>query len=305
MNGTSALDCAIDFFQSFANANPIDGLHEVHCPPTSELARLERSMEDPINLDRTSATQIAPPELEIYQSHKQPLTQEARFELVLYQSHKQSSTQEAHFDDDTRKPDRRNGPPPCNSFEHGLQPTKVELKNPSSAVKSHERDWERFRSYFAWLPKLVILKNLEHYSEDSTQLATITTIDITVLAPSNFVSTSRASHQIRAPQICSFLLAGKHRCSTRHGTESPSCNDSIIERSPGLYHQCACSGANQSLDFDGTGTHEFATTTTNGIDLYHCALAVSDSLHWTYIDDWKTLPNCQHQHPISNWTKAI
>ncbi|CAJ1955375.1 unnamed protein product [Cylindrotheca closterium] len=86
MNGHSALDCAIDFFQSFACANPIDGLHEVHRPPTSELARLERSMEDPINLDRTSATQVALPELEIYQSHKQPLTQEARFELVLYQS---------------------------------------------------------------------------------------------------------------------------------------------------------------------------------------------------------------------------
>ncbi|CAJ1952078.1 unnamed protein product [Cylindrotheca closterium] len=175
-------------------------------------------MEDPINPDRTSVTQVAPPELEVYQSHKQPLTKEARFELVLYQSHKQSSTQEARFDDDTRKPDRRNGPPPCNSFEHGLQPTEVELKNPSSAVKSRERDWERLRSYFAWLPKLVIQKNSEHYMEDSTQLATIATIDITVLAPSNFVSTSRASHQIRAPQFRSFLLAGKHRCSTRHGS---------------------------------------------------------------------------------------
>ncbi|CAJ1968626.1 unnamed protein product [Cylindrotheca closterium] len=298
MNGTSALDCAIDFFQSFgAYANPIDGLHEVHHPPTSELARLEHSMEDPINLDRTSATQVALPELEIYQSHKQPLTQKARFELVLYQSHKQSSTQEARYDDDTRKPDGRNGPPPCNSFEHGLQPTEVELKNPSSAVKSRERDWERRRSYFAWLPKLVIQKNSEHYLEDSTQLATITTIDITVLAASNFVSTSRAGHQIRAPQICSFLLAGKHRCSTHHGTESPSYNDSIIERSPGLYHQCACSGANQSLHFDGTTTisssgdtvtHGLTTTTINGIDLCHCTLAVSDFLHWTYIDDWTT-----------------
>ncbi|CAJ1934898.1 unnamed protein product [Cylindrotheca closterium] len=190
MNGHPALDCAIDFFQSFVYANPIDGLHEVHHPPTSELARLERSMEDPINLDRTSATQVAPPELEIYQSHKQPSTQEAHFELVLYQSHKQSSAQEARFDDDTRKPDGRNGPPPCNSFEHGLQPTEVELKNPRSAVKSHERNWERLRSYFAWLPKQVIQKNLEHYLEDSTQLATITTIDITILVPSNFVSTS-------------------------------------------------------------------------------------------------------------------
>ncbi|CAJ1930109.1 unnamed protein product [Cylindrotheca closterium] len=127
-----------------------------------QLARLERSMEDPINLDCTSATQeVALPELEIYQSHKQPLTQEARFELVLYQSHKQSSTQEA---------DGRNGPPSCNSFEHGLQPTEVELKNPSSAVKSHEHDWERICSCFAWLPKLVIQKNSEHYLEDSTQL---------------------------------------------------------------------------------------------------------------------------------------
>ncbi|CAJ1931596.1 unnamed protein product [Cylindrotheca closterium] len=134
MNGHSALDCAINFFQSFAYANPIDGLHEVHRPPTSDLARLERSMEDPINLDRTGATQVAMPELEIYQSHKQPLTQEARFELVLYQSHKQSSTQEARFDDDNRKPDGRNGPPPCNSFEHGFQPTEVELKNPSCEV---------------------------------------------------------------------------------------------------------------------------------------------------------------------------
>ncbi|CAJ1955417.1 unnamed protein product [Cylindrotheca closterium] len=173
-------------------------------------------MEDPINLDCTSATQVAPPELVVYQSHKQPSTQEARFELMSYQSHKQSSTQEARFDDDNRKPYGRNGPPPCNSFEHGLQPTEVELKDPSSAVKSCERDWERLRSYFAWLPKLVIQKNSEHYMEDSTQLATITTIDITVLAPSNFVSTSRARHQIRAPQICSFLLAGKHRCSTHH-----------------------------------------------------------------------------------------
>ncbi|CAJ1968440.1 unnamed protein product [Cylindrotheca closterium] len=295
MNGTSALDCAIDLFQSFVYANPIDGLHEVHCSPTPELARLEHSIGDPINPDRTSATQVAPPELEIYQSHKQPSTQ---FELVSYQSHKQSSTQEARFDDDTRKPDGRNGPPPCNSFEHGLQPTEVELKNPSSAVKSCERDWERLRSYFAWLPKLVIQKNSEHYLEDSTQLATITTIDITVLAPSNFVSTSRTSHQIRARQCRSFLLAGKHRCSTRHDTESPSYNDSIIERSPGLFHQSACSGANQSLCFDGTTTisssnntvtHGLTTTTINGIDLCHCTLAVSDFLHWTYIDDWTTL----------------
>ncbi|CAJ1946162.1 unnamed protein product, partial [Cylindrotheca closterium] len=298
MNGHSALDSAINFFQSFAYANPIDGLHDVHPPPTSELARLERSMEDPINLDRTSATQVAPPELEIYQSHKQPSTQEARFELVLYQSHQQSSAQEARFDDDTRKPDGRNGPPPCNSFEHGLQPTEVELKNPSSAVKSRERDWERLRSYFAWLPKLVIQKNLEHYLEDSTQLATITTIDITVLVPSNFVSTSSASHQTRAGQICSLLLAGKHRCSPHHGTESPSYNDSIIERSPGLYHQCACSRANQSLHFDGTTTmsssddaitYGLTTTTSNGIDLCHCTLTVRDFLHWTYIDEWRTL----------------
>ncbi|CAJ1929928.1 unnamed protein product [Cylindrotheca closterium] len=97
MNGTSALDCAIDFFQSFVYANPIDGLNEVHRSPTSDLARLERSMEDPFNLDRTSATQVAPPELVIYQSHKQPSTQEAHFELVSYESHKQSSTQEARL----------------------------------------------------------------------------------------------------------------------------------------------------------------------------------------------------------------
>jgi len=129
-------------------------------------------MEDPINLDRTSATRVAPPELEIYQSHKQPSTQEAHFELELYISHKQSSTQESRFDDDTRKPEGRNGTP-CNSLEHGSQPTEVELKNPSSAVKS-----------------------------------------------------------------------------------------------------------------------------TNGTDLCrHASLTVSDFLHWTYIDDWQTLPNRQHQLP--------
>jgi hypothetical protein len=312
MNGPSALDSAIDFFQSFVYADPTDGLHEVHRPSTSELARLERSMEDPINSDRTSATQVAAPELEIYQSHKQPSTQEARFELELYQSHKQSSTKEARFDDDTQKPDGRNGPPPCNRFVHGSQPTEGELKNPSSAVRSRERDWERLRSYFAWLPKLVIQKksehyfnNLEHYVANSAQLARITTIDITVLAPSNFVSTSNASQQIRAQQIGSFLLAEKHRCSTRHGTELPSYNDGIIEGSPGLYHQCACSRANQSLrhfygtttmsSSDATVTDGLATTTNNGIDLCHCTLAVSDFPHWTHIDDWQTLPNCQHQ----------
>ncbi|CAJ1963334.1 unnamed protein product [Cylindrotheca closterium] len=60
MNGHSTLDSAINLFQSFAYANPIDGLHDVHCPPTSELARLERSMEEILS------TWIAPVQLKLH-----------------------------------------------------------------------------------------------------------------------------------------------------------------------------------------------------------------------------------------------
>ncbi|CAJ1956271.1 unnamed protein product [Cylindrotheca closterium] len=47
-----------------------------------------------------------------------------------------------------------NGPPPRTKQAHEpLPPTTTEYKNPSSAVKSRERNWERLRQYFAWLPK--------------------------------------------------------------------------------------------------------------------------------------------------------
>ena len=54
------------------------------------------------------------------------------------------------------------GPPPRDEQEHEpSQPAATAYKNPSSAVKSRERDWERLRRYFAWLPKLVIQKTFD------------------------------------------------------------------------------------------------------------------------------------------------
>ena len=60
--------------------------------------------------------------------------------------------------------------PPRTTFDDDppSQTTTV-YKNPSSAVKSRERDWERLRKYFAWLPKLVIQKTFDC----TTQLARI------------------------------------------------------------------------------------------------------------------------------------
>ncbi|CAJ1951061.1 unnamed protein product [Cylindrotheca closterium] len=47
------------------------------------------------------------------------------------------------------------GPPQRNKQGHKTLPLADTMvyKNPSSAVKSHERNWERLRQYFAWLPK--------------------------------------------------------------------------------------------------------------------------------------------------------
>src|SRR5210317_940000 len=52
----------------------------------------------------------------------------------------------------TRPPPRINHEDPPDS--NGI----TVYKNPSSAVKSRERDWERLRKHFAWLPKLVMQK---------------------------------------------------------------------------------------------------------------------------------------------------
>lgn len=71
---------------------------------------------------------------------------------------------------DGSKDNPRAEPPPRTVFDDDppSQTTAV-YKNPSSAVKSRERDWERLRKYFAWLPKLVIQKTFDC----TTQLARI------------------------------------------------------------------------------------------------------------------------------------
>src|SRR5210317_916269 len=83
--------------------------------------------------------------------------------------------------DDTQQKERHSSqsdnsnktkPPPPPRIEHEDPPNdngNTVYKNPSSAVKSRERDWERLRRHFAWLPKLVVQKTFDC----TTQLARI------------------------------------------------------------------------------------------------------------------------------------
>ncbi|CAJ1928442.1 unnamed protein product, partial [Cylindrotheca closterium] len=193
LRDSPALDDAIDFFESHHCVMPTDGLYEVHPRQASDLDWFECNMAELFDLDPTYVTPIIPPEFEVYESRRRPsvlFVPEAPTDFdiestplrdkVIDSSHKSScpeprhsSRRKTHSEDgrwNSKDKWEQPGPPPRDPHTYESVPVVEPVyKNPSSAVKSCERDWERLRRYFAWLPKLVIQKTFDC----TTQLARI------------------------------------------------------------------------------------------------------------------------------------
>ena len=194
----STIDNFLDLHDRHDANIDLQGLYEQFPRPTVDYDWIDICLADILGIDPYQDIPPMPPELEVFQHRtrksvlfrKEPPT---TFDLEagpLITKEPESSKRSVVFDvesiplkpqqsasDPKEASDRerdqsgeKHQVPPQPTFDDDPPPqANIVYKNPSSAVKSRERDWERLRKYFAWLPKLVIQKTFDC----TTQLARI------------------------------------------------------------------------------------------------------------------------------------
>src|SRR5210317_2076684 len=176
----SKLDQAIDFFETFNCVLPTDGLYEQFPRPSTNLDWFECNMIDIFDLQHVLEPPLLPEQYEVYEARRRPSVLAVPGPSVVFdlesaplQAH--PALKEATIDPakpQTRSQPRRearktpNGesprtPPPRVSFDDAPTDDNSAYANLSPKVKKRERDWEKLRQYFAWLPKLVIQKTFD------------------------------------------------------------------------------------------------------------------------------------------------
>jgi len=170
-DGLDTFESILEYFETFDQYLPTDGLYEASTPDPDH----HHADPDPL-----------PPECLVYEARRRPPALFVPEPSVTFDiesapleppkptkttdsdNTRRTRSQSSRKDDDAKAKSR---PPPPRT-EHEDPPNlngNTVYKNPSSAVKSRERDWERLRRHFAWLPKLVVQKTFDC----TTQLARI------------------------------------------------------------------------------------------------------------------------------------
>ncbi|CAJ1940700.1 unnamed protein product, partial [Cylindrotheca closterium] len=313
LRDSPALDDAIDFFESHHCVMPTDGLYEVHPRQASDLDWFECNMAELLDLDPTYVTPVIPPEFEVYESHRRPsvlFVPEAPIDFDIestplrdkiidsphkssYSEPRRSSRRKTRSEDgrwNSKDKTEQPSPPPRdpNAYE-SVPVVEPVYKNPSSAVKSRERDWERLRKYFAWLPKLVIQKTFDC----TTQLARIP-------------MSAHLQRHYRSP----FPALNVNRRSEGVAT------DTVYADTPDIEHghvaaQFYVGISSLVSDVYGVNTDaQFLQTLQDNVRKRgapnklvsdraqaEVSKAVKDYLRWLCIDDWQSEPHRQNQNP--------
>ena len=141
----------------------MDGLYEIYSrpdPANRTINAHDTSRTRPTELLPTKSSvldvEYAKPDDNIDPTHKHctdtpPKNRHVYFDL---ESAETIDTQHSHEPDDNQNSSgTTNAPPPPRDDSNEIV---NHVRRPS--INPHERDWERLRKYFAWLPKLVIQK---------------------------------------------------------------------------------------------------------------------------------------------------
>ncbi|CAJ1938560.1 unnamed protein product [Cylindrotheca closterium] len=182
LKDSPALDDAIGFFETHHCVMPTNGLYKLHPGQASDLDWLECNMAGLFDLDPAHVPQLRPPDFKAYKSGRQPsvlFVHETPINFVIESTPlrdqpidltyklspsgpRRSPRCKTHSEDGRwNSKDKSAEPGPLSHDPNAHDPVltmEPMYNNLSSAMKSHERNWERLCTYFEWLPKLDIQK---------------------------------------------------------------------------------------------------------------------------------------------------
>ncbi|CAJ1938442.1 unnamed protein product [Cylindrotheca closterium] len=270
-------------------------------------------MAELFDLDPTYVTPIIPPEFEVYESRRRPsvlFVPEAPTDFdiestplrdkLIDSSHKsscpepqRSSRRKTRSEDgrwNSKDKTEQPSPPPRdpNAYE-SVPVVEPVYKNPSSAVKSRERDWERLRKYFAWLPKLVIQKTFDC----TTQLARIPMsahLQRHYRSPFPALNVNRRSEGVATDTVYADTP------DIEHGHVAAQFYVGISSLVSDVY------GVNTDAQFlqtlqDNVRKRGAPSKLVSDRAQAEVSKAVKDYLRWLCIDDWQSEPHRQNQNP--------
>ena len=179
--------------------------------------------------------------------------------------------------------------PPQPTFDDDPPPqTNTVYKNPSSAVKSRERNWERLQKYFAWLPKLVIQKTFDC----TTQLARIPMsahLQRHYRSPFPAINVNRRDENVATDTVYADTADIEHGFKAAQffaGTTSLVCDIYGVKTDAQflqtLQDNVRKRGAMNKLISDRAQAE--------------VSSAVKDYMRWLMIDDWQSEPHQQNQN---------
>ena len=304
----SKLDDAIDFFENFDCVLPTDGLYEQHPRTPHGNHWFDCNMADLFDLHFEPEPPPIPEQYEVHEARRRPSALSVPASPIVFDIESTPLKDNPIFkglvpDSDKPMPRRSprhkarrtphgeptNHPPPRVSFVDDPAEDRTAYNSSSPRVRKRERDWEKLRQYFAWLPKLVIQKTFDC----TTQYARIP------------MSTHLQRH-FRSP----FPALNVHR------RNEPVATDTVYADTPDIEHGHVAAQffvGTRSLVSDLYGVKsdgQFLQTLQDNVRKRgaphqlvsdraqaQTSKVVQDYLRWLYIDDWQSEPHRQNQNP--------
>src|SRR6056300_1992305 len=290
-DGLDTFESILEYFETFDQYLPTDGLYEASTPDPDH----HHADPDPL-----------PPECLVYEARRRPpalfvpepsvtfdiesapLVPPKPTKTTDSDNTRRTRSQSSRKDDDAKAKSRP--PPPLTEHEDppNLNGNTV-YKNPSSAVKSRERDWERLRRHFAWLPKLVVQKTFDC----TTQLARI---PMSVHLQRHFKSPFPALNVTRQDEPVATDTVYTDTTDTEHGHKVAQFFVGLESLVSDVYGVKTDKQFLQTLQ-DVVRRRGAPNKLVNDSAKAEISQAVKDYLQWLVIDDWQSEPHRQHQNP--------
>src|SRR6056300_1198686 len=290
-DGLDTFESILEYFETFDQYLPTDGLYEASTPDPDH----HHADPDPL-----------PPECLVYEARRRPpalfvpepsvtfdiesapLVPPKPTKTTDSDNTRRTRSQSSRKDDDAKAKSRP--PPPLTEHEDppNLNGNTV-YKNPSSAVKSRERDWERLRRHFAWLPKLVVQKTFDC----TTQLARI---PMSVHLQRHFRSPFPALNVSRRNEALATDTVYSDVPDIEHGHVAAQFFVGLESLVSDVYGVKTDKQFLQTLQ-DVVRRRGAPNKLVSDSAKAEISQAVKDYLRWLVIDDWQSEPHRQHQNP--------
>ena len=290
VDSDDSFESILDYFESFDQYLPTDGLYEASLEDSS----LPTEEPDPL-----------PPEFQVYEARRRPSVLFAPEPSLVFDIESAplvpSKPTKASNKDDTQQKERHSSqsdnsnktkPRPPPRIEHEDPPNdngNTVYKNPSSAVKSRERDWERLRRHFAWLPKLVVQKTFDC----TTQLARI---PMSVHLQRHYKSPFPALNVNRRDEPVATDTVYADIPDIEHGHKAAQFFVGTISLVSDVYGVKTDAQFLQTLQ-DNVRRRGAMSKLVSDSATSEKSKAVQDYLRWLLIDDWQSEPYRQNQNP--------